>query len=125
MTVNGERDILGSGDPRDRAAVSWEYGAGNGHEGAKFWLAVLTEIKNRGVEDVCILVCDGLKGLPDSVSATWPLTTVQTCLLHLIRNTFRYASRRDSGALGKQLRPVYTAPSAAAAAERFDEFAGT
>jgi len=88
VTVNGERDILGL----------W---AGDGHEGAKFWLAVLTEIKNRGVEDVCILVCDGLKGLPDSVSATWPLTTVQTCLLHLIRNTFRYASRKDSGALGK------------------------
>jgi len=85
VTVNGERDILGL----------W---AGDGHEGAKFWLAVLTEIKNRGVEDVCILVCDGLKGLPDSVSATWPLTTGQTCLLHLIRNTFRYASRKDSGA---------------------------
>jgi len=78
VTVNGERDILGSGDPRDRAAVSWEYGAGDGHEGAKFWLAVLTAIKNRGVEDVCILVCDGLKRLPDSVTATWPLTTVQT-----------------------------------------------
>jgi len=78
-----------------------------------------------GVEDVCILVCDGLKGCPTRVSATWPLTTVQTCLLHLIRNTFRYASRKDWDALGKQLRPVYTAPSAAAAAERFDEFAGT
>ncbi len=112
VTVNGERDILGL----------W---AGAGHEGAKFWLAVLTEIKNRGVEDVCILVCDGLKGLPESVSATWPLTTVQTCLLHLIRNTFRYASRKDSGALGKQLRPVYTAPSAAAAAERFEDFASS
>lgn len=112
VTGNGERDILGL----------W---AGDGHEGAKCWLAVLTEIKNRGVEDVCILVCDGLKGLPDSVSATWPLTTVQTCLLHLIRNTFRYASRKDSGALGKQLRPVYTAPSAAAAAERFEDFAST
>ncbi len=70
------------------------------------------------------LVCDGLWGLPDSVTATWALTTVQTCLLHLIRNTFRYSSRKDWEGLGK-LRPVYTAPSAAAAAERFDEFAGT
>lgn len=110
VTVNGERDILGL----------W---AGDGSEGAKFWLAVLTEIKNRGVEDVCMLVCDGLKGLPDSVTTTWPLATVQACLLHLIRNTFRYASRRDWDALGKQLRPIYTAPTAAAAADRFAEFA--
>jgi putative transposase len=110
VTVNGERDILGL----------W---AGDGSEGAKFWLSVLTEIKNRGVEDVCILVCDGLKGLPDSVTTVWPLTTVQACLLHLIRNTFRYASRRDWDAIGKQLRPIYTAPTAAAASDRFDEFA--
>jgi len=87
VTVNGERDVLGL----------W---AGDGHEGATFWLAVLTEIKNRGVEDVCILVCDGLKGLPDSVSATWPLTTVQTCLLHLIRNTFRRQQRPRPAATG-------------------------
>jgi putative transposase len=110
VTVNGERDILGL----------W---AGDGSEGAKFWLSVLTEIKNRGVEDVCILVCDGLKGLPDSVTTVWPLTTVQACLLHLIRNTFRYASRRDWDAIGKQLRPIYTAPTAAAAGDRFTEFA--
>jgi len=109
VTVNGERDVLGL----------W---AGDGSEGAKFWLGVLTEIKNRGVEDVCILVCDGLKGLPDSVTTVWPLTTVQACLLHLIRNTFRYASRRDWDAIGKQLRPIYTAPTAAAAADRFAEF---
>ena len=95
VTVAGERDILGI----------W---AGDGGEGAKFWLAVLTEIKNRGVADVCMLVCDGLKGLPDAVNATWPLTVVQTCLLHLIRNTFRYASRRDWDAMAKDLRPVYT-----------------
>jgi putative transposase len=110
VTVNGERDILGL----------W---AGDGSEGAKFWLSVLTEIKNRGVEDVCILVCDGLKGLPDAVTTVWPLTTVQACLLHLIRNTFRYASRRDWEAIGKQLRPIYTAPTAAAAGDRFAEFA--
>jgi transposase-like protein len=110
VTVNGERDILGL----------W---AGDGGEGAKFWLAVLTEIKNRGVEDVCMVVCDGLKGLPDAVTTTWSLAQVQACILHLIRNTFRYASRRDWEAISKDLRPVYTAPTEAAAAARFEEFA--
>ncbi|HVU60694.1 MAG TPA: IS256 family transposase [Mycobacteriales bacterium] len=108
VTVNGERDILGL----------W---AGDGSEGAKFWLSVLTEIKNRGVEDVCIVVCDGLKGLPESITTTWQYAAVQACILHLIRNTFRYASRRDWDELARDLRPVYTAPSAEAAALRFDE----
>ncbi len=112
VSVNGERDILGL----------W---AGDGGEGAKFWLSVLTEIKNRGVQDVCILVCDGLKGLPDSVAAVWPLTVVQTCVIHLLRNTFRYAGRQDWDKLAKDLRPIYTAPTAAAAEARFGEFAET
>jgi len=110
VTVNGERDILGL----------W---AGDGSEGAKFWLQVLTEIKNRGVEDVCIVVCDGLKGLPESINTVWQLATVQACVIHLIRNTFRYASRKDWDALSKDLRPVYTAPTEPAAAARFDELA--
>jgi transposase-like protein len=110
VTMDGERDILGL----------W---AGDGSEGAKFWLGVLTEIKNRGVEDVCIAVCDGLKGLPDSITTTWSLATVQACILHLIRNTFRYASRADWEQLAKDLRPVYTAPTEAAAQARFAEFA--
>jgi putative transposase len=112
VTVNGERDILGL----------W---AGDGGEGAKFWLAVLTEIRNRGVQDVCIAVCDGLKGLPKAITTAWPLATVQACIIHLIRNTFRYASRRDWEAIAKDLRPVYTAPTEQAAAARFDEFADT
>jgi putative transposase len=112
VSVNGERDILGL----------W---AGDGGEGAKFWLSVLTDIKNRGVQDVCILVCDGLKGLPDSVGAVWPLTVVQTCVIHLLRNTFRYAGRQDWDKLAKDLRPIYTAPTAAAAEARFTEFADT
>ena len=103
VTVNGERDILGL----------W---AGDGGEGAKFWLAVLTEIKNRGVEDVCMVVCDGLKGLPDSITTTWPYAQVQACILHLIRNTFRYASRRDWDEMARDLRPVYTAINAEMAA---------
>ncbi len=109
VTVNGERDILGI----------W---AGDGGEGAKFWLGVMTEIKNRGAEDVCIVVCDGLKGLPESINTAWPLATVQTCIIHLIRNTFRFASRHYWEEMGKVLRPVYTAPTEAAAAERFREF---
>jgi transposase-like protein len=109
VTVDGERDILGL----------W---AGQGGEGAKYWLTVLTEIKNRGVGDVCIVCCDGLKGLPDSIAATWPQAIVQTCVLHLIRHTFRLAGRHDWDAVGKALRPVYTAPSEQAARERFTEF---
>ena len=109
VTVDGERDILGL----------W---AGDGGEGAKFWLSVFTEIKNRGVQDVCIAVCDGLKGLPEAITATWELATVQACVIHLIRNTFRFASRKYWDEMSRDLRPVYTAPSEAVARERFKEF---
>jgi putative transposase len=109
VTVDGERDILGL----------W---VGTGGEGAKYWQQVLTEIKNRGVEDVCIVVCDGLKGLPDSITATWPAAITQTCVIHLLRNSFRYASRKDWAALARDLRLVYTAPTEAAALDRFAEF---
>ena len=109
VTVNGERDILGI----------W---AGDGGEGAKFWLAVLTDIKNRGVADVCILVCDGLTGLPAAVTTVWSQAVVQTCLIHLVRNTFRYASRKYWDEMARDLRPIYTAANEAAARERFAEF---
>jgi len=113
VTVTGERDILGI----------W---AGNGAgEGAKYWLGVLTEMKNRGVADVLIMVCDGLKGLPESINTVWPDTTVQTCVIHLLRNTFRYAARQDWDQISKQIRPVYEAATPQAAADRFDEFADT
>ena len=111
VTVDGERDILGL----------W---AGTGGEGAKYWLQVLTEIKNRGVGDVCIVVCDGLKGLPDAIGATWSQAIVQTCVIHLLRNSFRYASKKDWPAIARALKPVYTAPTEEAALERFAEFAG-
>jgi len=109
VTVDGERDIVGL----------W---AGQGGEGAKYWLTVLTEDKNRGVADVCIVCCDGLKGLPDSIATVWPLAIVQTRVLHLIRHTFRLAGRHDWDKIAKALRPVYTAPTEAAARERFAEF---
>ncbi|HEX2363024.1 MAG TPA: IS256 family transposase [Jiangellaceae bacterium] len=110
VTVDGTRDILGL----------W---AGDGGEGAKFWLQVCTELKNRGVDDVLMAVCDGLKGLPDAIGQVWPQTVVQTCVVHLLRNSFRYAARQHWDAIAKALRPVYTAPTEAAAAERFLEFA--
>jgi transposase-like protein len=111
VTVDGERDILGL----------W---AGDGGEGAKYWLKVLTEIKNRGTQDVCIVVCDGLKGLPEAIEQVWPQAITQTCIVHLLRNSFRYASRRDWAQIAKDLKPVYTAPSEQAALDRFAEFAG-
>lgn len=112
VTVEGCRDILGL----------W---AGDGGEGAKFWLQVLTELKNRGVEDVCMVVCDGLKGLPDAIAATWPEAITQTCIVHLLRASFRYAARQHWDAIARALKPVYTAATEAAAQERFGEFAET
>src|SRR5215213_6133498 len=109
VDLEGHKDILGM------------WAGDGGGESAKFWMAVLTELKNRGVDDVFFLVCDGLKGLPDSVNAVWPRTTVQTCLIHLIRNTFRYASRRYWDELSRDLKPIYTASNAAAAAAALDD----
>jgi putative transposase len=84
---------------------------------------VLTEVKNRGVGDVCIVVCDGLTGLPDAIATVWPKAITQTCVVHLLRNSFRYASRKDWAAIAKDLRPVYTAATEAAAHDRLAEFA--
>jgi transposase-like protein len=109
VTCEGNRDILGL----------W---AGDGGEGAKHWLHVLTELKNRGVNDVCMVVCDGLKGLPDAIEQVRPAAVTQTCVIHLLRNSFRYAGRQHWDAIAKALRPVYTAPTEAAAMERFLEF---
>jgi transposase-like protein len=89
---------------------------------AKYWLRVLSELKNRGVQDVLIVVCDGLKHLPDSIGQVWPQTIVQTCVVHLLRNTYAYASRKDWAEIAKDLKPVYTAPSEQAALDRFAEF---
>jgi putative transposase len=83
---------------------------------------VLTEIKNRGVADVCIVVCDGLKGLPEAISTAWPTAITQTCIVHLPRNSFQDASKRDWAAIAKALKPVCAAASEAEAMERFLEF---
>jgi transposase-like protein len=96
-----------------------------GGEGAKQWMNLLTELKNRGILDVCIVCCDGLKGLPDAIRATWPLTEVQTCVVHLVRNSLRYASKKHWSAITTDLRRIYTAPSVAAAEDAFLTFADT
>ena len=92
-----------------------------GDESAKFWMSVLTDLRNRGVRDVFFTVCDGLKGLPDSVNAVFPLTIVQACVIHLIRATLRYASRKYWDQLAKDLRGIYTAPTEQAAWAAFEE----
>ena len=112
VTCDGGRDILGL----------W---AGDGGEGAKYWMRVLTEIRNRGVRDVCIIVCDGLTGLPDAINQVWPDAIVQTCIVHLLRNSYKYASKADWAAIARDLRPVYTAPSEQAALDRFADFSAT
>jgi transposase-like protein len=109
VTVDGTRDILGL----------W---CGDGGEGAKYWLQVLTEIRNRGVQDVCMVVCDGLKGLPDAIGAVWPQAVTQTCVVHLLRASFRYSGRQDWDKIARALKPVYTAPTAKAAEDRFLDF---
>jgi len=110
VDLAGHKDVLGL----------WA-GTGNG-ESAKFWLQILSELKNRGVEDVFFLVCDGLKGIPDSVGAVFPQAVVQTCVIHLIRNTFKYASKKYWGQIAADLKPIYRAPSREAAWAAFEEF---
>jgi putative transposase len=116
--LQGRRDVLGiwAGTP----------GAG---ESSKYWISILTELKNRGVTDIFYLVCDGLKGMPESVNAVFKDTIVQTCVVHLIRNTFKYSSKRYWPEIARDLKPVYTKPvytavnadAALIAFEAFDE----
>ena len=108
VSLGGEKDVLGL----------W---AGTGGEGAKFWMSVLTDLRNRGVKDTFFVVCDGLKGLPEVVGNVWPQTVVQTCIIHLIRNTFRLASKRDWDAIKHDVKPIYTAVNADAARAALDE----
>ncbi|GAA5167036.1 IS256-like element IS1554 family transposase [Amycolatopsis dongchuanensis] len=108
VTVDGRKDVLGL----------W---AGSGGEGAKFWMSVLVDLKNRGVKDVFFLVCDGLKGLPEVVEQVWPRAIVQTCIIHLIRNSFRLTSRKHADALKRDLKAMYEAPNAAAAEAALQE----
>src|SRR5947209_13965720 len=110
VTVEGERDVLGM----------WFQET----EGAKFWMQVLNELKQRGVRDILICCVDGLKGFPEAIEAIFPDTTVQTCIVHLIRHSLRYVPRREREQVARHLKPIYTAvdaDAAQAALEAFDE----
>jgi putative transposase len=110
LTVDGDRDVLGM----------WFQET----EGAKFWMQVLSELKQRGVQDILICCVDGLTGFPDAIEAIFPKTTVQTCIVHLIRNSLKYVPRRQREHVARDLKPIYTAVDADAAQrelERFDE----
>ena len=108
VTPDGTKDILGL----------WIETS----EGAKFWLRVMNELKNRGVEDVLIAVVDGLKGFPEAINAVFPQTVVQTCIVHLIRNSMDFASWKDRRAIAAELRKIYRAKDADAGKEALDAF---
>jgi transposase-like protein len=105
---DGSRDILGL----------WIEGT----EGAKFWMKVFNDLKTRGVGDILIAVTDGLKGMPEALAAVFPATTLQTCIVHLIRNSLDYASWKERKMLAAAIRPIYTAASAEAAQAELDAF---
>ena len=106
---DGTRDILGL----------WIEGT----EGAKFWMKVFNDLKTRGVADILVAVTDGLKGMPEALATVFPATTLQTCIVHLIRNSLDYASWKDRKALAAAIKPIYTAPSAEAAEAELEAFA--
>jgi len=108
VTCDGEREVLG---------IWWQE-----TEGAKFWLAVLNDLRRRGVEDVLISCVDGLKGFPEAIEATFPRAWVQTCIVHLIRASLRYVGYRDKRKVAAALRPIYTAPNAEAALDELERF---
>jgi putative transposase len=110
VTLDGDRDVLGM----------WFQET----EGAKFWMQVLSDLKHRGVQDILIACVDGLKGFPEAIEAIFPRTTVQTCVVHLIRASLRYVPRREREQVARDLKPIYTAVDADAAQaelEAFDE----
>lgn len=111
VDLAGRRDVLGI----------WAGTDGRG-ESAKYWMSVLSELKNRGVADFFFIVCDGLKGLPDSANTVFPSAVIQTCVIHLIRGTFRYASKKYWDQIAGDLKAIYTAPSADAAWAAFEAF---
>lgn len=94
------------------------------NEGAKFWLSVLTELKNRGLQDILIACVDGLKGFPDAINSVYPQTHIQLCIIHMVLNSLKYVSRKDYRAVTSGLKAVYQAPTEEAALMALDAFAG-
>ncbi len=93
------------------------------NEGAKFWLSVLTELKNRGLQGILIACVDGLKGFPDAINSVYPQTHIQLCIIHMVRNSLKYVSRKDYKAVTSGLKAVYQAPTEEAALMALDVFA--
>jgi len=108
VTPDGEREVLGL----------WV--AAN--EGAKFWLSIMNNLKNWGLEDILIAVVDGLKGFPDAINAAFPDTPVQTCIVHLVRHSLNFCGRKDRKAVAKSLKRIYQAVDDEEAAKALDEF---
>jgi len=108
VTADGTKDILGL----------WIETS----EGAKFWLRVMNELKNRGVEDILIAIVDGLKGFPEAITAVFPQAVVQTCIVHLIRNSMDFASWKDRRAVSVELKKIYRAKDAEAGKEALEAF---
>jgi transposase-like protein len=94
-------------------------------EGARFWGGVMNDLRNRGVRDILIACCDGLTGFEDAITAAFGRTVVQRCVVHLIRNALRPVARRDAGEVARELRKIYTAPTAEAAFDALAAFAGS
>ena len=92
------------------------------NEGAKFWLSVMNELKNRGVQDILIAVVDGLKGFPEAITAAFPAATIQTCIVHLVRHSLNFCARKDRKVVAADLRLIYGAPTADQAAAELDAF---
>jgi putative transposase len=109
VSADGDRDVLGV----------W---IGTGGEGAKQWLANLTELKNRGVQDVFLVCSDGLKGIGEAIEMVWARATHQTCVVHLVRASLRYSNRKDWQYITPMLRDIYTASTLDAAVARFADF---
>ncbi|WP_411569581.1 IS256 family transposase, partial [Pectobacterium cacticida] len=93
------------------------------NEGAKFWLNVLTELKNRGLNDILIACVDGLKGFPDAINAVYPQTRIQLCIVHMVRNSLRFVSWKDYKAVTRDLKAVYGAATEEAALQELETFA--
>jgi putative transposase len=116
IDTDGEKHVLGiwlAKTPLDAA---------NAGEGARFWASVTADLRNRGVQNILIACCDGLNGFEDAIHAAFPATTVQSCVVHLIRNALRPVARRDAAAVAAELRKIYTAPDPDAA---FDALASS
>lgn len=109
IDANGERDVLGLWIEQT--------------EGSKFWLKVFNELKNRGCQDILIAVVDGLKGLPEAINVVFPKTTVQTCIVHLMRNSLDYAGWKDRKLVAAALKPIYAAANEQQAREALAAFA--